>query len=135
MIEVGWDNTEKNIIIWTFSAPWTWDEFYDIQSKQHSMIDEVTGIVDSIFITSTEQNIPFSAFTHLREIMAKSHDRDGIFVVVGARPFLATLLNIVAQMLPNFTSRIILVGDKAEAYRLIAKVRESRQPVARTLVS
>ncbi len=101
MIEIKWSQQASNTVVWTFTAPWTFEEFYDTKLRVDAMIDSVEGIVDSIFLTTPEQKLPPRAVTHLRNIVAQQHKRHRYIVVVGAKTFLSTLINVITKLVPN----------------------------------
>lgn len=124
MITVHWATETTNIIKWTFTAPWTFDEFRAAQQQTNALIDGVEGYVDCLFITSAEQFIPLRAITNLRSIISIRHPRQRYAVFVGAKTYLVTLMTSLTELIPNFESYLRFVGTEAEAYTLIAKLRE-----------
>ncbi|MCL4250198.1 MAG: hypothetical protein KJ065_18765 [Anaerolineae bacterium] len=129
MIEVKWDNPEKNIVVWKFSSPWTWEEFFAAKNEVDTMIDGVDGIVDSIFLTSEAQSIPSNAIATFRNILAKRHPRHDSIVLVGAKDFLTKLLNLVIQFLPDARHQVYFVSLQTDAYHVIEQARQQRGAV------
>ena len=128
MIDVNWNDSANNIVVWKFTAPWTFPEFYAAQKEVDAMIDTVEGYVDSIFLTSLEQKIPLYGLTHLRKIIAQQHKRHRYTVIVGARTFLSSLLKLISEYVPNFKSQLHFAASQADALSLLSKIRASQNP-------
>jgi hypothetical protein len=124
MIQVEWGNSEKTVVLWRFSYPWAWTEFYAAKAAVDAMIDSVSGMVDSIFLTSEEQRIPKDAIIHFRNIIGQQHPRSHRIVVVGAKPRLAMLVNVILSLIPKARDQFRYVTSLDEAYALLAKDSE-----------
>ena len=127
MIEVNWGNPEKNIVIWEFFSPWTWNEFYDAKKQVDVMIDAVSGVVDSIFLTTVDQKIPPNAIGNFQNIIGNRHERHDLIVLVGSKSFLSALLNVVVKWIPGASSQFRYVHSQEEAYNIIAKAQDDRR--------
>jgi hypothetical protein len=129
VINVEWDNYEKTIIIWTFSSPWTWVEFWDTKNEVHAMIESVSHFVDIIVLTSVEQNLPPNAISNIRGIFRNRHERGGLMVVVGAKKFLSIIVNLIVKFLPNADAQLQFADTREKAYDLIAEIKARRLEV------
>lgn len=127
MIEVRWSNDEKHTVIWKFSVPWNWNEFYAAQKQVDAMIDSVDGLVDSIFIVTLAQRLPAGGPTHLRKIIAQRHKRHDMIVMVGTNSFLTSILRVITLVLPGFKRQLNYVTSIEEAEALLKDVRARRQ--------
>ena len=126
MVEVYWANPEKNILLWIFPPRWTWTEFFTAKKQADAMIDNVEGIVDSIFLVPKELIIPSNAIPNLRSLIANRHKRHDLVIVVGSTSFLTALLNLILQNVPNAKHQFRFVQDQAEAYRVIEENQQRR---------
>ena len=127
MIKIQWSDTQQNIVIWTFSDQWTWNDFYTAQNEVQNRINKVNGIVDSIFITPQQQKVPSSAISHFRKIITKRHNRHDMLVVVGSSMFLSALLNMVIKFIPSASHQFHFVSTQDEAYKIIEQTRLLRK--------
>ena len=125
MIQVEWGNPEKTAVLWRFSYPWVWEEFYAAQREVDVMIDAVPGYVDSIFLTTAEQRIPKDAIMHFRNIVNQQHPRSNRIVVVRSKLHLTMLLNVILKLIPRARLQFHFVTSLDEAYALLAKDTET----------
>lgn len=123
MINVNWDNHDHNILVWKFITPWTFEEFFAAQKQANVMVDSVEGHVDSIFLTTTEQKLPVYGLSQVRKIITQQHPRHRYIVVVGANAFLAALLKVLTELVPNLRTNLYYVRSQDEAYTVIDKKR------------
>lgn len=125
MVEVGWEPSTENVIIWKFATPWTFDEFRSAKNKVDAMIDQVEGCVDSIFLISAGQVAPKNALTQLRKMISEAHERHRYIVLVGVRVYLATLLKILGELIPNFEPHLRVASTRAGAIQMIKNLRQT----------
>lgn len=123
MVEVKWGNPEKDIVIWTFTPPWTFDEFHIAQKQADIMTDSVNRYVDSIFLTTQYQKIPKNGVTHLRKIVATSHIHQRFTIVVGADIFTTILVNDIAELVPGFKDYLFFARTQSEALSILDNLR------------
>lgn len=121
MINVQWSKIEKNVIIWKFNPPWTFEDFDAARAESYAMIDSAEGNVDIIFLTSEAQYIPPGTIAYLRKNVIHHHPRHGYIVVVGAKTHLMTLLNCLTELVPGFANYLRFARTQTEAYVVIAK--------------
>lgn len=124
MVEVEWEPSTQNVMIWKFTAPWTFDEFQSAKDQVDAMIDRVEGYVDSIFLVSKGQAIPRNTVTQLRKLISEAHERHRYIVLVGVRVYLATLLKTLGELIPSFEPHLRVASTKAGAVLMIQKLRQ-----------
>ncbi len=124
MVEVEWEPSTENVMIWKFTAPWTFDEFRSAKDQVDAMIDGVDGYVDSIFLVSNGQAVPRNTLPQLRKMISQAHERHRYIVLVGVRIYLATLLKILGELIPNFEPYLRVASTKAGAILIIQKLRQ-----------
>ena len=129
VINVKWDSQTEQIVVWQFSSPWTWNEFFAAMKDMNHLIDGVDGIVDTILLTSSEQTIPPSALTNIRNLMTQLHERNDLVVLVGSKAFLTALINHVTSIIPNVKEKYRFAHDVSEAYAIIEQARQQRREV------
>lgn len=123
MITVEWVDAEPNIIIWRFTAPWSFDEFYRANEEVNSMIDSVEGHVDCIFVPSKGQAIPPQTLSHLRRLILMKHRRLRYMVILSPRVYLAALLNTLGELIVGFDVHIRIADTEDHAIQLIKELR------------
>lgn len=129
MIEIEWGNAEHNVIVWTFHAPWTFEELHAAKQKVDVLIDAVEGDVDGIFVTTHAQSIPPTAINNLLKIGSARHPRYRYTVMVRARSFLTVLLDVAGQLVPHFKTHLYHTKTLPEAYALLEKLRSESASV------
>ncbi|MCA0455620.1 MAG: hypothetical protein LCI00_16715 [Chloroflexi bacterium] len=129
MISVAWAAEETNLVVWTFAAPWTFDEFRAAHRQTNTMIDGVEGSVDMLYITSAQQFIPLRALTNFRTIIHHRHPRQRYAVIVGAKTYLVTLMTSLTELIPGFGAYLRFARSEAESYTIIGKLREQTKRV------
>lgn len=122
MINVKWDDTKPQIIIWEFTAPWDFDEFYTAQQHANLLIDTIDGAVDSIFLVAGSLSIPPAAVSHLRTIILHGHPRHRYAVIVGAKLLVPALMNVLAELIPGFTIQYRLADSRQDAYAVLEQL-------------
>ncbi len=130
MVEVEWTNSDKNILQWRFTVPWTWSEFFTTQAQANAMMDEVPGTVDHIFATANIQTLPANAIMNLRQVIANKHERNGLVVLVGARTLVVSLLTIIVNAVPGLNLDLRYVKTEEEALELIHEAQAQRVQTA-----
>ena len=125
MIRVEWASDSRTVIYWYLPNGWTWADFYIAQKEVDTMIDTVSGTVDGIFLPDNPRYLPPNALTNLRNITLRRHPRYGYSMVVGVNPYVRSLLNTLAHLLPN-DNIIRFVATEEEAHTLIAETQSRR---------
>lgn len=124
MIRTEWENPEKTFIIWKFTAPWMFGEFHAAEKQVNMMIDSVEGLVDSIFIPSSGQPIPANSLRHPQTLITHKHKRHGYIVIVGARVFVATLLNTLCELVPGMGIHLRVAKSQTEVQQILVSLRQ-----------
>ncbi len=125
MINIEWANEEQTVIRWHLSDGWTWDEFYAAKAESEAMIEQVTGVVDGLFVMDNPSYLPAYFLANLRIIVPNSHPRYGITIVVGKQKAMRFIFDCVVRI----TSRddlLYLVNTEEEAF---ARIQQLRQPM------
>lgn len=123
MIDLNWGDTQHNILIWTFSSPWSFEEFYGAKREAEVMIDSVEGWVDSIMFVAGGLTFPPAALWHLRKIVAHKHPRHRYVVLIGAKTLVPAILNVLAESIPGFGAQYHFATTQHEAIKLINTLR------------
>ncbi len=128
MIQVEWAANHENIVIWTFTAPWTFDEFHQAKNQVDTMINTVEGFVDSIFIPSKGQPIPYRSLSQLRNLIINRHERHRYIVIVGPRVFLVALLNVLTELIMGLDLHLRTAKTESQAHQIIEQLRSEQVP-------
>ena len=127
MIQVDWARSVQNTVVWHFTSPWTWEEFTDAKQHADAMIDTVSGVVDTIFVTAKDDAIPPSGLVNLRNLINKRHPRNDLMIVVGAHNFVTAIVNIVIAAMPSFSSQVQFVTTEEEALARVTQAQARRR--------
>jgi hypothetical protein len=117
-ITVQWDNNDKTVIRYDFTGYWTWTEFRQRAQEAFAMTRSVEYRVDTISNFLPGTHIPRDAFIHFQRIMTEAPKNRGVNVIVGASPFIRTLVTIFSRFYAQLGKRLIL-SDSLEAARHI----------------
>lgn len=121
---VTWSNEQHTTIYYHLTEPWIWDDFYAIIAEGREMrLRENISVVDIVIDATEIRRIPQGALTQIsmmgrRDSINGPHVRR--IVVVGATPFLRSLLSMVGQVAPKFGNRVRMVKTLEEAERALA---------------
>lgn len=126
MIQVEWAKPESHILRWHFDWPWTWQEFCSVLAEANRMIDEVSGIADSIILASGRPIMPANTLSNLPVIAKERHPRHDLIVVVGSSSFTNELLRLSVQFIPGIQRQLHYVHSEDEALALIHLAQQQR---------
>lgn len=127
-IEVRWDNEEKTVIRWIYSAAWSWEEAYWAHEHEVALIESVDHVVDAIADMRQAHGLPKGSLTMGINLMNKSHKRIDLLVVLGANRLIQNMYDMMFKLRPNLKLRlkIVLVRSEEEEAQVIAARRAER---------
>jgi hypothetical protein len=123
MIEVSWDNPEKNIMRFNYKGKWTWEELAAALSNGRRLWEtEGDGPVGTIIDVTSSSMIPQNAFTAGRN-MVKDTEFQHVSAVVGANAFIQHFHNVFNRIYGGKLQnrRLFFVATLEEARRIIAE--------------
>jgi hypothetical protein len=97
-LKVDWRDASKTCIVFTVTAPWTWDEMYAGIDLCYVMMGEVDHTVATLFDVRKASGMPPSALANLRNLNRRRHDNSGKVIVIGLAAFHRSILNIFAGL-------------------------------------
>ncbi len=97
-INVQWDNTEQNIVVITFTQPWTWHDFDQAITDMITHFDSVNHPVDVIFDIRKGGFPPPDAITHFKKAAEIQH-LNGRRLIYVAPNILAGFVNRIGRIL------------------------------------
>lgn len=97
-IIVQWDNTAQNIILISFTQPWTWHDFDHAITEMIGHFDSVNHPVDVIFDIRKGGFPPADAITHFKKAAEIQHP-NGRRLVYVAPNILAGFVNRIGKIL------------------------------------
>lgn len=121
---VQWGNDAHTAIYYHLTEPWVWDDFYTIVAEGREMrLRESIPVVDIVIDTTEIRHIPQGALSQIsmmgrRESITGPHVRR--IVVVGATPFLWSILTMVSRVAPRFGNRVRMVKSMEDVERALA---------------
>jgi hypothetical protein len=131
VITVGWADPQQHIILVTYhDVGWTWADFSEAIKQQNSLIDSVTHIVDIVVDVQNSNWMPRegSLLGIMENLSTSRHPRQRYTVIVGARGFLASVVNGLMKLrkaeLRDFHFAPTLDG----AYTLIKQLESGENP-------
>ncbi len=119
-VEVDWANEAHTIAVYTFSDPWTWDEFYRCWERLKAEMDASERKISVIMDLRKARAIPPDIMKHLRAIIRQVHPNfSGGTAYVGIGMFSALYPSLVRQLAPE-------LADRTKAF-FVPTLEEARQ--------
>ncbi len=122
--QLRWGNDEKTIIVIDMQSGWDWQDFYAIHPAYKVMLDSVEHEVHLIYLPQAGAvALPPNAIYHMRQLMqTTTHVREGLNILVGHLPVLASILKIMKNMygVRHLVDKYHLVPDLETAYAVLA---------------
>ena len=123
---VSWLDAEESIVTYEPVDPWTWEEFVEAIRQGQTMIREKEYIVDTVYQLHPPIVMPSAnALGYFREVYATDPKNSGMNAVIGANPYVQTLVGIITAVMGG-TSRFRFVSNMDEALAAIEEVRSGR---------
>lgn len=119
-ISVSWLNDSKTAILREFGTTWTWDEFYDSQTKVNEMLRSVEYKVHQVLDFSLSNSLPSNTLTHIRNSGRNTPENRGKSIVVTRSGFYKQMYKILDLLFPAVTERVIVVATREEALKEVA---------------
>lgn len=128
-VELTWSDEQQTIIIQRFYGKWTWNEFYEYNSKHiPKMMRQVDHVVHIVSDYTDGKSLPGGgAITHARNVVNNYPDNWGILVIVSDNMFIRSLVDIFCKIFQaSIGKKVHSAKSREEAYDII----NSRQDVA-----
>lgn len=130
-IQVGWGNSNRTIILYTFDGAWTWHEFHAAIDIARRLMSTVNYPVKTIIDMTDGDDLPsrvslrLNTMNHIKLLVQQTAASDT--VVVGVKPLIKALWDTFrALSAPNHSAATYFVKTREEAYYLLASKVESK---------
>ena len=96
-IQVGWGNTEKTYVLYTFDGAWTWQEFHAANDIALRLAGTVSHSIQELIDMRSSNELPvneslhLNIVSHVKAFMHHAHTRRCKIIVVGSKPVLKAL--------------------------------------------
>lgn len=128
-IQVGWGDSQKSYILYSFGGEWTWQEFYaaiDIaQRLANAVTYEVSTLIDMTDADDLPSNISLglNVMTHARKtLLYYAQVSRGTVVIIGAKPLIKALWDTFRAVLgPKGAANVRFVRTSEEAHQLLER--------------
>jgi hypothetical protein len=118
-IAVRWDNNERTIIRYTYTARWTWDELYTALAEQAALQASVTHEV-AILVDARNTNIvPEGFIAQVKRVAERMPPHTGLRIIVSGNPFIKSLFLLVSKLFPHMIGDMLFVATIEGAYSLL----------------
>ena len=126
-IAVEWLDESKRILLWVFEGKWGWTEFYASMTIAHQMIrDAAPDRVDIVALFVTSPALPPNAISNIKQISLQSPENWLLTVIVGAGPFISTMVSIGRRANKNLADKYAVANTIEDALALIDTQRQPR---------
>jgi hypothetical protein len=125
-IQVNWDESAEQVIVYHFSDPWTWDEFvmaFEIELQLAGTIDGER--YDVIVDVLTVKRVPGGhGITQVYNTFKRSPGNSGIAVILTESKFIISMFNVMKRVYPETESNYLIASDRQSAREMIHNVRQ-----------
>lgn len=113
---VDWDTPEKHAVLFNFTNPWTWTEFYVARPQGDVLAESVDHPVAAIILLPHPLQLPPGAMTQGRKIAMTRHNKFVVSIVVTDNVLVKTMFPLFAR----------INQEIADSYRLVRSLEEAR---------
>lgn len=124
-IEVIWDDTLENVIVYHFQGRWTWQEFLMGFEQELGMAKGLDGARYDVIGNLIESHPlpPGSGISHVYGIFKRYPGNWGVTLIVSGSAFIRAMLNVGTKVHPDARNGFI-ISDTVENARAI--IRQKR---------
>ena len=97
-IKVQWDNSEKTILLHTYSPDWEWQDVHAAQAESRKLLDGVFHKVHLISDMQKSPRIPGNYLEHMQLLVQNIHPNTGLSVTVTSNALVKDLFYIFSAM-------------------------------------
>ena len=116
-VKTHWHNADKNIIVYTMSDPWTWEEMNAEMDALRPEYDVLNHAIVVIIDVRESKNVPVGAIAKGRDILKKRHpnvQRSQVFC--GSNAIFRSVINLFSRLVGKyFGFQAVFVVDMEEA--------------------
>lgn len=115
-IQINWFNESKTAIYFTFTDPWTWDDFIVADREGTRMMEGVTHQVSFLADFTQSRQFPRGmSLQRVRSVLNFEDSNSGMLVAFGVNPFMRVMLNTMLTAAGRVNSTVAIVRDLEEA--------------------
>lgn len=115
-IQVSWYNESKTAIYFTFTDPWSWDDFFVADKQGTDMMEGLSHEVSFLADFTQARQFPRGmSLQRVRSVLNFENDNSGTLVAFGVNPFLRVMLNTMLTAAGRINSTVVIVRDLQEA--------------------
>ena len=127
-IVAEWLDENERILLWVFEGKWGWAEFYESMTVAHQMIrDAAPDRVDIVALFVTSPALPPNAISNIKQISMQSPENWLLTVIVGAGPFINTMVSIGRRANRNLADKYAVTDTIEDALALITQQRKAHK--------
>ena len=124
-IDVNWDDEIHTIIRYTFTSPWTWNDYRQAIDKGWELDKSVDHPTDTITDMSQSRFWPNGIFTNIRKSVVEIPETTQCVVLVGGGLFVDMAISVLRRVYRSPGARFMLAKSVEEARALIRQRRAS----------
>lgn len=119
-IQLRWDDPDHTILLYTFTPPWQWDEYYRAADSEWDLLDAVNYRVDTILDVSDLDSFPKDAATHFKNAGAHVHRNRGLLLLVGKDQVIMPFCDMLREIYPRSIGEILLASTLTRARTFVS---------------
>lgn len=125
-IDVAWDDDTRTIIRYTFSTPWTWNDYRQAIDKGWELDRSIDHPTDTITDMSQSRLFPDGIFTNIRKSVVEIPETTQSVVLVGGGMFVDMAISVLRRVYRSPGARFMIAKSVDEARQLIVQRRASQ---------
>ncbi|MBZ0287247.1 MAG: hypothetical protein K8I30_06505 [Anaerolineae bacterium] len=129
-VDVRWADEEHSAVVIEPSGDWSWETFYEATSNSFRMFDDEVGNhkIHTVIDWSQTVNWPKNTLVHGRNLLTRTHARQGAFVFAGMNGVLTGLFRMFQQLNASALKNITVLTAKTvdEALERLADLEGSK---------
>jgi hypothetical protein len=123
-VQVGWDDNDHTILLYTLGSTWTWDELYENIDRGIAMVETVPHVVD-VLVDFQNSQLPPRAFAQFHRVANIPTPQTSFIVIAGGGTLLLSLFNLFKLIVGNEANKYYWVSDLNKARSTLAAQRTS----------
>jgi len=123
-IEVNWDNREKTVIRFDYTARWSWQDYYAALDETKSWVENLDYKVYFINKVDNIGHLPANAVNHFKKTAVEFGPYVHLTVIVAHSRFLHLVFDVFQRVAGEWSKNYRFVESMEEAYALIADYQQ-----------
>ncbi|MBL8161637.1 MAG: hypothetical protein JNJ61_06580 [Anaerolineae bacterium] len=121
-IHVEWANRERTLLIYSFGGSWDWNDYQAASEQARGMTgsaaQQVDVILDFRHTNALPQGMMRQFSSSFRSLAYQPHNVDRM-VIVGATGLLVIISNVLRNIYPQVTAKVLEAPTLEKAYTLL----------------